>query len=91
MKKQENLNSHGKGSSTETNSKIRQMLEFCDRDFKAAIIQILTSNHKHSRNKWKIESLSRGTQDVKKNQKEISELKNIVTKVKKSHIVWARK
>lgn len=41
MKNQENLNSYGQRYSTDINTKIRQMLELYDEDFKAAILQIL--------------------------------------------------
>lgn len=41
VKKQENLNLHGKRQSTDINTEITYMLELSDKDFQAAIIKSL--------------------------------------------------
>ena len=49
MKKQENLNLHGKRKQTDVTTKVTHMLKLSDKDFKAATIKnVPTSNCKHS-------------------------------------------
>ena len=47
------------------------------------------SNYEHAWNKWKVENLRKEIKDIKKSQKEIFKLKNIITKLKtKNQIQW---
>lgn len=65
-----------------------ERLELSDEDFNAAIKKKAASmgNYKHTQNflshNKEIESFSKETQDIRKNQVEILELKNAVTKIK---------
>ena len=60
------------------------MLELPDKDFKVAIIKSAsTSNYKHTYNQLKeLKTLDKEIEDIKKNQMEILELENIITKLK---------
>lgn len=87
-----------KGPSGDTNTEISQTLEFSDKDFKAAVIkmsqQMITNtvetNKKENSLIKEIKSLrGRKIENIKKNQKEILEHKNTITKIWKLN-GWAQ-
>ena len=66
---------------SQTSAKMKQMLDLPGKDFKAGIMKIFQqamTNIFETNKKWK--NLIRGIKDTKKNQAEILELKNAVTK-----------
>ena len=70
--------------STDTNTKLNQILELCCKDFKAAVIKTLQwSIIKIPERHEKIEILSKETEIIKI-QMEIVELKDTITEIKNS-------
>lgn len=62
-KNQENVNSHGKGQSIDSLDKMTQMLELCDKGFRALITKMLPGNGNAC--EIKDVSLSNRTENIK--------------------------
>ena len=68
---------------------MKQMLDLPGKDFKAVIMKMFQqAMAKMFETNTKLKNLSKGIEDVKKNQAEILELKNAVTKCLKLSL-WA--
>lgn len=83
-KNQEDFKLNGKEQSTDARTKITEILKLSDKDFKAAMGKILKQTIINMlRINEKTESFNKETEDTKKSQMGISELKNTIPEIGK--------
>ena len=75
-----NQNLHEKRKSINANAKMIQMWELTHENFKTAIIKILQQASQTLKINRKVEMSRKEIEDLKKNQMDILELKNSITK-----------